>query len=400
MPGRKTRTSLILVLTAVILCLFFGTILTQSSAGPSNNGQKMPDMFVAQTDKEQNSSSEQEENPEDTPALSVTPTSTPTPIATTTPVPDKTPVPDASPEASKGTWMANGSNWQFIVDGVPYTGWLLDLDGKKYYFDADGIMQTGWLDEGNKRYYLNLDGVMQTGDVVIDNKTYHFLEDGSLEGYTPQKENVSQKDEETQEKKSQKTIAITFDDGPSSFTDRLLDCLQENHAKATFFMVGQEISYFSDTVKRMKELGMELGNHTYSHVELTGLTQEEISSEIGKTDQLLLELTGEGASVVRPPFGSINDAVKAEVGTPMILWSVDTQDWETQNTEKIVESVLENAGDGEIILLHDIFKETVDAAEIFIPKLIEEGYQLVTVHELAETHGIDLKTGIAYGSMN
>lgn len=385
MPDRQTRTSPLLILIAVLLCLFSGAALTRSSAGPSSGGQKLPDMFVAGTENSQDTPSDSEATqPESTPTPTVSPTSTP--IPTTTPVPSPTSVPDASPEASKGVWTAKGSSWQFLVDGIPFTGWFCDLDGQKYYFNEEGIMQTGWLDIDNKRYYLNPDGVMQTGEVEIDGKTYCFLNDGSLKDYSPKKEPT-------------KTIAITFDDGPSSFTDRLLDCLQENNAKATFFMVGQEISNFPDTVKKMNELGMELGNHTYSHIELTKLTQEEVSSEIGKTDQLLLDLTGQGASVVRPPFGSINDTVKAEVGTPMILWSVDTLDWETQDTEKIVQAVMDNAGDGEIILLHDIFKETVDAAEIFIPKLIEEGYALVTVHQLAEKHGIDLKTGIAYGSM-
>lgn len=394
MPDRRPRTSPLLILIAVLLCLFSGATLTRSSAGPSSDGQKLPDMFVAGTENNPNISSDSETpQPENTPTPTVSPTNTP--IPTTTPVPKPTSVPDASPEASNGIWTANGSSWQFLVDGVPYTGWFCDLDGQKYYFNEEGIMQTGWLDIDNKRYYLNPDGIMQTGEVVIDGKTYQFLKDGSLKGYSPETETS----EKTQKKEPTKTIAITFDDGPSSFTDQLLDCLQKNNAKATFFMVGQEISNFPDTVKKMNELGMELGNHTYSHVELTKLTQEEVSSEIAKTDQLLLDLTGQGASVVRPPFGSINDTVKAEVGTPMILWSVDTLDWKTQDTEKIVQTVLDNAGDGEIILLHDIFKETVDAAEIFIPKLIEEGYELVTVHQLAEKCGVHLKTGIAYGSM-
>lgn len=394
MPGRKTRTSPLLILIAILLCLFSGGVLTRSSAGPSSGGQKLPDMFVAENNSTQDSLSDSGTNrPENTPTPTVSPTNTP--IPTVTLIPKPTSAPDASLEASRGTWSAKGSSWQFLVDGVPYTGWLCDLDGQKYFFNNEGIMQTGWLDIDNKRYYLNSDGIMQTGEVVIDGKTYYFLKDGSLKGYTPEKESS----EKTAKKKPTKTIAITFDDGPSSYTDRLLECLKENNAKATFFMVGQEISNFPDTVKKMSKLEMELGNHTYSHIKLTNLSQEVISSEIAKTDQLLLELTGQGATVVRPPFGSINDAVEAEVETPMILWSVDTLDWELQDTQKIVQAVLDNAGDGEIILLHDIFKETVDAAEIFIPKLIEEGYELVTVHQLAEVHGVDLKNGIAYGSM-
>lgn len=148
-------------------------------------------------------------------------------------------------------------------------------------------------------------------------------------------------------------------------------------------MVGTEIASFPDEVKRMKKLGCELGNHTYDHKDLATLSSDEISSEIARVDEQLVNLTGEGASVVRPPYGSVNDTVKSTVGTPMILWSIDTLDWKTQDVESTVEEVMNNVKDGSIILMHDIFSTSVDAAEILIPQLIEEGYQLVTVHELA-----------------
>ncbi|MDO4276518.1 MAG: polysaccharide deacetylase family protein [Eubacteriales bacterium] len=436
MPGRKTRTSRVLVLIAVLLCLIFGATLTQSSANPSPIDEgRMPDMFVADevddspftsdgtvADNENFTDDSQDSNPEPDEVQEPTPTPEPTPTA----VPQKEEIcPDASPEASKGVWTASGSNWCFMVDGVPYTGWLCDTDGKRYFFNKDGIMQTGWLDDGGKRYYLDLDGIMQTGDITIGGETYNLSEDGSLDGYVPtptpvpekkdkKTDSDSQKDKDkskddskdnskTKKKskdKKRKTIALTFDDGPSSFTDRLLDCLEENNAKATFFMVGQEIANFPETVKRMASLGHELGNHTYSHKDLTALSPEDISAEIGGTDNALVDLLGQGASVLRPPYGSINDDVIAAVGTPMIIWSVDTLDWETQDVQETVDTVMENAEDGAIILMHDIYETTVEAAEIIIPKLIEEGYDLVTVHELAAAHGVELKTGIAYGAMN
>ena len=194
-------------------------------------------------------------------------------------------------------------------------------------------------------------------------------------------------------------MALTFDDGPSSFTDRLLDCLEKNKAKATFFMVGKEIEYFSDEVKRMKELGCELGNHSYSHADLTNLSPEDISAEIGAVDELLVKLTGQGATVGRPPYGSVNSSVKSVVGTPMVLWSVDTLDWESQNPQQIAEIVRSQAKDGSIILMHDIFSTSVDAAEIFIPEMIKEGYQFVTVHKLAEINGVQLQTGTTYSDL-
>ena len=151
-------------------------------------------------------------------------------------------------------------------------------------------------------------------------------------------------------------VALTFDDGPSSFTDRLLDCLEANNAKATFFMVGKEIEYFSDQVKRMETLGCELGNHTYSHTDLATLAPEDMSAEIAGVDELLTELTGHGATVVRPPYGSVNSSVKETVGT-------------------------------------------VDAAEILIPQLKKQGYEMVTVHELAKRNGIQLGTGTTYSDL-
>ena len=194
-----------------------------------------------------------------------------------------------------------------------------------------------------------------------------------------------------------KCVALTFDDGPSSFTNRLLDCLEANNSKATFFMVGKEIDSFPDEVKRMESLGCELGNHTYSHVDLTTLAPEDMSAEIAGVDEDLVNLVGHGATVLRPPYGNINDSVRSTVGTPMILWSIDTLDWETQDASQITEAVMSQVQDGSIILMHDIFSTSVDAAEIFIPKLIEEGYQLVTIHELAKIKGTELTTGIAYG---
>ena len=195
-------------------------------------------------------------------------------------------------------------------------------------------------------------------------------------------------------------IALTFDDGPSDFTDRLLDCLEANNVKATFFLAGQEVEYFQEPVTRMEELGCELGNHSYDHPDLATLSADDVSSQLSRTDQLIKDLTGHIATVVRPPYGSFNDTVAGIAARPLILWSVDTLDWETQNVDATVQNVMDNAADGQIILMHDIFKESVDAAEIFIPQLLQEGYQLVTVSELAAARGIALENGVSYGSFS
>lgn len=392
MPGRKPRTSRVLILIAVLMSLAFGLAVPQSSSTPSPiEEQHMPDMFVAKdsdsyTDADVVPTPQTESTSEKEPSNDSTEAADSDTEATQHQV---------SPEAEKGTWTSIDGIWYFLVDGTPYRGWLYDADGNTYYFNnKDGSMKTGWLKKDGKRYYFDLDGIMQTGDITVDGETYHLLPDGSQEGYVPEETPAPEKAE-----KEKKTIALTFDDGPSSFTGRLLDCLEKNNAKATFFMVGKEIESFPDEVKRMEKLGCELGNHTYSHTDLTTLSSEEISNEIGTVDKLLYDLAGHGATVVRPPYGSINDNVRSTVGTPMMLWSVDTLDWETEDVQKIVDTVMSSAEDGAVILMHDIFKTSVDAAEIIIPKLIKEGYDLVTVHELAEKKGITMEPGTAYGAM-
>lgn len=403
MPGGNKRINIFLLLLTVLLCFGCGYLFRQTTAVPSKLEDETIELFTADDTGEllshKNEASEEEKSSvQVSPSPSAEPTATPALIK-------------VSPEASSGVWTSSGSSWMFMVNGAPYTGWLTDTDGKRYFFDSNGIMQTGWVEDNGKRYFMDLDGIMQTGFVTTGGKSYELLADGSLKDYQPEKEQKKEVQKDTKASKQTKTskekpakkekkyVALTFDDGPSSFTNRLLDCLEKNKAKATFFMVGKEIEYFSDEVKRMKNLGCELGNHTYSHADLTGLSPEDISSEIGAVDNLLMELTGQGASVVRPPYGSVNSTVKSVVGTPMILWSIDTLDWESQDPQKIAEIVRSQAEDGSIILLHDIFSTSVDAAEIFIPEMIKEGYQFVTVHELAEKNGIKLQTGTTYSDL-
>ncbi|WP_373214097.1 polysaccharide deacetylase family protein [Ruminococcus sp. 5_1_39BFAA] len=461
MPGRKQRTNKALALLAVLLCLGCGTTLTQSSATTSPISDKqMPDMFVAENvdDSAIKSDGTVAENTDpggqDVPASPEVPVETPTPEPTPTPVPQSTP-PETSPEAASGVWTPQGSNWYFMVNGVALTGWLTDTDGHRYYFDANGVMQTGWLEADGNRYYLNADGVMQTGDVVIEGQLYHFGADGAQQGdptpvqdgevqpktfayissteppaaeATPEtipdaaavepeavpdaaaadpedSPDAAATDPEAasdapaeQPQEPRKKLALTFDDGPSDFTDRLLDCLEANNAKATFFLVGKEILNFPEPLSRMEALGCEIGNHSYDHTDFTTLSAEGISSQLSQTDQEITNLVGHAATVIRPPYGAINDTVSAATDRPMILWSVDTLDWETQDVDQTVQNVLDNAQDGAIILMHDIYKATVDAAEILIPKLIEQGYDLVTIHELAADKGIELQPGVSYGS--
>lgn len=404
MSGRKKRTNFFLLLLMILLCFGSGYVFQQATENPGRiqNGtvelltEKKTDPPVSEkTETDQTEEKTEEPVPEPEPSAA--------------PV-----IVETSPEAEKGVWTSKGSSWMFLVDGTPYTGWLTDTDGKRYFFNQEGIMQTGWVEDGGKKYFMDLDGIMQTGFVTTDGKSYELLEDGSLKGYTAEKKKEEKKQEESKKtdqasakaeptaapkKKEIRYVALTFDDGPSSFTDRLLDCLEKNKAKATFFMVGKEIEYFSEEVKRMEKLGCELGNHTYSHADLTTLSPEEVSAELSAVDTLLKNLTGQGASVIRPPYGAVSSTVKQTAGAPMILWSIDTLDWESQDPEQITETVLSQVKDGSIILMHDIFSTSVDAVEILIPKLAEEGYQFLTVHELAEKKKTDLQPGNVYSQL-
>ena len=389
MSSRKKHTNPFLLFIAIAICLVLGVTVRQSTADFSILQDKETGTTASVPD-----SNDQSQTDSDKKSVSPAETATPTPAKTVS-----DPGRKVSKEAASGVWTSSGSNWLFMVDGKAHTGWLTDTDGKTYYFNKDGIMQTGWVDADGKRYYMDQDGIMQTGIITVDGKSYELLNDGSLKDYkaedpTPTPTDSSKK---SSKKVTTKYVALTFDDGPSSFTNRLLDCLEKNNAKATFFMVGKEIDSFPDEVKRMEALGCELGNHTYSHVDLTTLSPEDMSAEIAGVDEDLVNLVGHGATVLRPPYGNIDDSVRATVGTPMILWSIDTLDWETQDAGQITDAVMSQVQDGSIILMHDIFSTSVDAAEVFIPKLIDEGYQLVTVHELAKIKGTELQTGIAYG---
>ena len=399
MSDHLPRTNRWLILLSVVLCLIVGGIFTRSSAVTSQaDVSGDAGVFVSEDQDSEEFTSEKavtdnNDNFTDDSSVKLYGTTSSGSSESTEGGPALSS--DISPEASEGKWASSGSSWMFLVDDKPYTGWFTDTDGKQYYMDKTGIVQTGWTDIGKKRYYFDMDGILQTGTVKIGKKTYELDTDGSLKGYTPKKK-TSGKSGSSDASTAKKSIALTFDDGPSSFTNRLLDCLEKNNAKATFFMTGTEIASFPDEVKRMKKLGCELGNHTYDHTELTTLSFDEIISEVDKVNEQLINLTGEGASVVRPPYGSVNDTVKSAINLPLILWSIDTLDWKTLNAESTVEEVMNNVKDGSVILMHDIFSTSVDAAEILIPQLIEKGYQLVTVHELAALHQTELSAGATY----
>ncbi len=195
-------------------------------------------------------------------------------------------------------------------------------------------------------------------------------------------ESEGEKEQETEEQEAKK-IALTFDDGPHPvYTEQMLEVLEEAQVPATFFLLGQNIEGHEELVKEIAEKGHLIGNHTFHHVQITGLPKEKACEEIEETSQLIEELTGKGTEYVRPPFGTWNEGLESSLDLIPVMWTIDTLDWTTQNVDSIVEHVVKNVGENDIILMHDSYKSTVQATERIISLLKAEGFEFVTVDEV------------------
>lgn len=289
-----------------------------------------------------------------------------------------------------GVWEGNKFK---KYDGTYITSDFVVSKGNTYYFDSDGKAYltdegkalTGWQTINEKEYYFDSKGIVATGEVKIGLEKCKFNEKGEL---------ISKEKVAIDPKKPM--IALTFDDGPGPRTSELLNQLKKYNAHATFFMLGKNVKLYPDAVKQMLKDGNELGNHSYDHQQLTKIDGAAVKKEVDDTNRNIKNICGSPATLLRPPYGAINDTVKSNVGMPMILWNVDTLDWKTRNTQSTIDSVMKNLKDGDIVLMHDIHSQTIDAALELIPKLEEEGYQLVTVSEMAAAKKQDLKDGTAY----
>ena len=198
------------------------------------------------------------------------------------------------------------------------------------------------------------------------------------EGEIQQKESV-----EESGVKEKPSIAITFDDGPSSrYTGRLLDGLKERSVKASFFLIGENAEENPVLVERIYKEGHLIGNHTYSHVQMTHLSEEAAVREIEKTDQVISAMTGEHVAYMRPPFGAWQRELEVRMEVLPVLWSVDPLDWTTENVDEIVSKVVTEVEEGDIILLHDCYASSVEAALRIVDILQKEGYEFVTVDRL------------------
>ena len=196
--------------------------------------------------------------------------------------------------------------------------------------------------------------------------------------------------------RNQPMIALTFDDGPNYHTGEVLDILEKYHIKATFFVLGCNISGHENFIRRMNQLGMEIGNHMYSHQLLTKLNDKQIMNELNMVDSSIYRIIGKKPTLIRPSYGMFPHRLKKMLDRPIIIWSIDTLDWKNHQSKKIYQHVIQHVHDGDIILMHDIYRATANSLEMIIPHLLKKGYQFVTVSELLYYKEYDLKSGMVY----
>lgn len=178
-------------------------------------------------------------------------------------------------------------------------------------------------------------------------------------------------------------VALTFDDGPSpKYTPLLLDGLKERNVRATFFLLGKNVKENQELVQRMQAEGHLLGNHTYNHVQLNKIPETTARQEILKTNNEIYEATGKYPEYMRPPYGAWKKNMELCVEMLPVFWDIDILDWKSQNVDAILKAAGEEPEDGSIILMHDEYQTSVEAALLLIDRLKEKGYEFVTVDEL------------------
>lgn len=199
------------------------------------------------------------------------------------------------------------------------------------------------------------------------------------------------------EKKPLKYVALTFDDGPSSFTEEIIDLLQKYNYNATFFVLGNKLNLnYKDILKKSIKNGNEIGVHGYSHRSFTKMRQATMEEEITKTKKYIKNLTGYESTLVRPPYGNITKTIKNYNLGPYILWNNDTLDWKLRDANKISSRLINSIEDKSIILMHDTYLTTFKALEIILPYLKENNYVVTTVSKIYELNGITLENNKSY----
>ena len=194
-------------------------------------------------------------------------------------------------------------------------------------------------------------------------------------------------------------IALTFDDGPSrEYTPYLLDALRERNVQVTFFVLGSRVEAFPDIVLQAYLDGHSIHIHGFDHRSFLTINYQQLQNQINRTADAIYQVTGQTPHLLRPPYGAINQEVALRTYLPNILWSIDPRDWQFRNVERIYNYVREHTEDGDVILLHDLYATTVEAAIKIVDSFLADGWRFVTVEELFAAHGVELQAGGIYRS--
>lgn len=200
------------------------------------------------------------------------------------------------------------------------------------------------------------------------------------------------------EEDERKLVVLTFDDGPSRYTEDLLALLNEYDIKATFFVLGCNCDNYTSALLQMAEDGHEIAIHGETHTSFPDLGIEETTNEITNTINYIESLGIDASNLVRPPYGSLNSDLKENIEYPFILWNIDTEDWKTRDKDQIKQEIIDNIQEASIILMHDtnaVHKVDVEALKEILPELTKE-YKFVTVSELCKNYNINLENGKVY----
>lgn len=197
--------------------------------------------------------------------------------------------------------------------------------------------------------------------------------------------------------KNKKTIALTFDDGPSGKnTIEIVDALKDNKMRGTFFMVGNKMNNYKESIIYTSQNGNEIGSHTFSHINMKKKKIDVIINELEITNNLYNSITGDNLTLVRPPYGAYNEEILLNINQPFVTWNIDTNDWRYHDVEYLINHIMTNATDGSIILMHESYATSVETVKKVLPLLYCAGFQVVSVSELASFKGVNLEPNQVY----
>ena len=269
---------------------------------------------------------------------------------------------------------------EFIVNGI------INGEGTKVYVIKENVMVVYYYD-----YVYDYPYTESVNLTINYNEVHDYLD------FTHELDAEYQNENGYNYSADKKTVALTFDDGPSSkYNAQFLDVLARNKAHATFFMVGTMMNNCQKCVLDTYNSGNEVGSHTYNHMNIKKNNALDVNDNLKQVDDLFYKITNDHIKYVRPPYGSYSKENLENINNPLILWNIDTEDWSHHDVDYIVNSVMENVQDGSIILMHELYETSLQALEVLLPRLYAEGYQVVSVSELANMKGKTLESGHAY----